>query len=203
MWWYHNVFLTALNKEIVCFHHVTKGFHGGVLTLDWPSYSCVTEWHQSACPYMQFCNEQTKTQRIFSPACTSTIYDNAVMCRRKNGTFASMCNWFQNKSRIHTFAVVWDTWHVNCYFNGASPTGSPRWSHYLQRQLACEWLHVRGRSWVAAESGDLRSRAPHISKRYIEYRANFSASARMPEVVVKMNMATSRQGFSCGKSHFW
>ena len=38
MLWYHNMFLMALGKEIVCFHHVTKGFHGGLLTLDWPSY---------------------------------------------------------------------------------------------------------------------------------------------------------------------
>ena len=43
----------ALSKEIVCIHHLTKGFPGGLLTLDWPSYSCVTAWRQSACPYGQ------------------------------------------------------------------------------------------------------------------------------------------------------
>ena len=34
----------------------------------------------------------------------------------------SMRNWFQNQSPTHTFAVDWDTWHVNwvapCQFNG-------------------------------------------------------------------------------------
>ena len=56
-----------------------------------------------------------------------------------------MCNWFQNKSPAHTFAVDWETWHCNwavpSYFNGASPTGSPRWGHCLQRHLACEGLY--------------------------------------------------------------
>ena len=56
-----------------------------------------------------------------------------------------MCNWFQNKSPTHTFAVDWDTWHGNwaapCYFNGASPTGSARWGYCLQRHLACEGLY--------------------------------------------------------------
>ena len=56
-----------------------------------------------------------------------------------------MCNWFQNKSPTHTFAVDWDTWHGNwaapCYFNGALPTGSARWDNCLQRHLACEGLY--------------------------------------------------------------
>ena len=56
-----------------------------------------------------------------------------------------MCNWFQNKSATHTFAVDWETWHCKwaapCYFNGASPTGSARWGHCLQRHLACEGLY--------------------------------------------------------------
>ena len=56
-----------------------------------------------------------------------------------------MCNWFQNKSPTHTFAVDWDTWHGNwaapCYFNGALPTGSARWGYCLQRHLACEGLY--------------------------------------------------------------
>ena len=59
-----------------------------------------------------------------------------------------MCNWFQNKSPTHTFAVDWDTWHGNwaapCYFNGASPTGSARWGYCLQRHLACEGLYSMG-----------------------------------------------------------
>ena len=58
-----------------------------------------------------------------------------------------MCNWFQNKSPTHTFAVDWDTWHGNwvapCYFNGASPTGSHRWDNCLQRHLACEGLYMQ------------------------------------------------------------
>ena len=58
-----------------------------------------------------------------------------------------MCNWFQNKSPIHTFAVDWETWHCNwampCYFNGASPTGSPRWGHCLRQHLACEGLYCQ------------------------------------------------------------
>ena len=60
--------------------------------------------------------------------------------------FASMCNWFQNKSPTHTFAVDWESWHCNwaapCYFNGASPTRSSQWGHCLQRHLACEGLYV-------------------------------------------------------------
>ena len=57
-----------------------------------------------------------------------------------------MCNWFQNKSPTHTFAVDWDTGHGNwaapCYFNGASPTDSPRWCNCLLRHLAYEGLYV-------------------------------------------------------------
>ena len=40
-----------LREEINCIHHITKGFLGGLLILYWPSYSCLTAWHQSACPY--------------------------------------------------------------------------------------------------------------------------------------------------------
>ena len=67
-----------------------------------------------------------------------------------------MCNWFQNKSPTHTFAVYWETWHCNwaalCYFNGASPTGSVRWGHCMQRHLACEGLYWLGYKMKAAES---------------------------------------------------
>ena len=68
-----------------------------------------------------------------------------------------MCNWFQNKSPTHTFAVDWDTWHGNwvapCYFNGAAPTGSHRWDNCLQRHLACEGLydtsrHIGDKNWI-------------------------------------------------------
>ena len=53
----------ALSKEIVRFHHITKGFHGGLLiTLDWPSYSCVTARCQSACP----CQSESDFNRINS-----------------------------------------------------------------------------------------------------------------------------------------
>ena len=55
----------ALSKEIICFFNLTKGFHGGLLTLDWPNYSCVTVWHHSACP----CNRGwgVRQLRIFIP----------------------------------------------------------------------------------------------------------------------------------------
>ena len=53
------------------------------------------------------------------------------------GTFASMCNCFQNKSPTFIFAVDWDTCHVN----RDAPIGSPRWGHCLQRQLAYEGLY--------------------------------------------------------------
>ena len=33
---------------------------------------------------MQFCNEQIKTQPLFSPPCASATYGSARMCRRKN-----------------------------------------------------------------------------------------------------------------------
>ena len=58
-----------------------------------------------------------------------------------------MCNWFQNKSPTHTFAVDYETWHCKwaapCYFNGASPTGSLRWGYCLQWHLACEGLYYQ------------------------------------------------------------
>ena len=45
-----------------------------------------------------------------------------------------------------TSAMDWDAWYGNwaapCYFNEASPTGSPRWGHCLQRHLACEGLYT-------------------------------------------------------------
>ena len=62
-----------------------------------------------------------------------------------------MCNWFQNKSPTHIFAVDCDTRHGNwaapCYFNGASPTGSARWGYCLQRHLACEGLYMLNNEW--------------------------------------------------------
>ena len=71
-----------------------------------------------------------------------------------------MCNWFQNKSPTHTFAVDWDTWHGNwaapCYFNGASPTGSARWGYCLQRHLACEGLYS-ARHWNASHRSPFSS----------------------------------------------
>ena len=33
---------------------------------------------------MQFCNEQIRTQPLFSPPCASATYGSARMCRRKN-----------------------------------------------------------------------------------------------------------------------
>ena len=44
MWWYRNVILMALRNKIHCIQHITKAFPSGLLTLDWPSYSCVTTW---------------------------------------------------------------------------------------------------------------------------------------------------------------
>ena len=35
---------------------------------------------------MQFCNEQIRTQPLFSPPCASATYGSARMCRRKNTT---------------------------------------------------------------------------------------------------------------------
>ena len=62
-----------------------------------------------------------------------------------------MCNWFQNKSPTHTFAVDCETWRCKwaapCYFNGASPTGSLRWGYCLQWHLACEGLYFI-RVWI-------------------------------------------------------
>ena len=34
----------ALRNKIHCIQHITKAFPSGLLTLDWPSYSCVTAW---------------------------------------------------------------------------------------------------------------------------------------------------------------
>ena len=94
-------------------------------------------------------------------------------------TFASMCNWFQNKSPTHTFAVDWDTRHGNwaapCYFNGASPTGSARWGYCLQRHLACEGLYqLIGRedpSMISAMIGGgvvkILSKSIKFSRKYI------------------------------------
>ena len=36
------IIFMALSWEIHSIHHLTKGFPGGLLTLNWPSYSCVT-----------------------------------------------------------------------------------------------------------------------------------------------------------------
>ena len=42
---------------------------------------------------MQFCNEQIRTQPLFSPPCASATYDSARMCRRKN-CYSRKSNWF-------------------------------------------------------------------------------------------------------------
>ena len=39
---------------------------------------------------MQFCNEQIRTQPLFSPPCASATYGSARMCRRKNSTFGRL-----------------------------------------------------------------------------------------------------------------
>ena len=42
---------------------------------------------------MQFCNEQIRTQPLFSPPCASATYGSARMCRRKNSTCSSYTEW--------------------------------------------------------------------------------------------------------------
>ena len=46
---------------------------------------------------MQFCNEQIRTQPLFSPPCTSATYGSARMCRRKNGV--AFGNWVTSYSQ--------------------------------------------------------------------------------------------------------
>ena len=57
-----------------------------------------------------------------------------------------MCNWFQNKSPTHTFAVDCETWHCKwaapCYFNGASPTG-----RLLSAVKSSVWRTLSNRAW--------------------------------------------------------
>ena len=44
--------------------------------------------------YMQFCNEQIRTQPLFSPPCASATYGSARMCRQKNvHTRKESCKW--------------------------------------------------------------------------------------------------------------
>ena len=41
---------------------------------------------------MQFCNEQTRAQPLFSPPCASATYGSARMSRRKNASIIWICN---------------------------------------------------------------------------------------------------------------
>ena len=57
-----------------------------------------------------------------------------------------MCNCFQNKSPTYTYlqwiGILGMLSELHQVISmGASPTGSPRWGHCLQRQLACEGLY--------------------------------------------------------------
>ena len=52
----------------------------------WSTAHCVagTRVHSIVLKNMQFCNEQIRTQPLFSPPCASATYGSARMCRRKN-----------------------------------------------------------------------------------------------------------------------
>ena len=59
----------------------------------WYSEKCLSYCHKISKWYdepvlcyrqVKVCNEQIRTLRLFSPACTSATYGSARMCRRKN-----------------------------------------------------------------------------------------------------------------------
>ena len=105
-----------------------------------------------------------------------------------------MCNWFQNKSPTHTFAVDWDTWHGNwaapCYFNGALPTGSAWWDNCLQRHLACEGLYPSGITCCGFIG-------PKYGMVFIRRRNPFLSGSHLNQTVVRRNIFT---GYDSGKT---
>ena len=50
---------------------------------------------------MQFCNEQTRAQPLFSPPCASATYGSARMSRRKNRHSLYTFYWY-----VHNFSVI-------------------------------------------------------------------------------------------------
>ena len=112
-----------------------------------------------------------------------------------------MCNWFQNKSPTHTFAVDWDTWHGNlaapCYFNGASPTGSARWGYCLQRHLACEGLYTGFSQWrpLFVDSRRQIAQSQHRS-RMCEIRMDKLSCAAQQVGIVHLYAVTEIKGLS-------
>ena len=66
---------------------------------------------------MQFCNEQIRTQPLFSPPCASATYGSARMCRRKTG-LASRSVWRPPPSYAATITtrVYYCKWTISTFF---------------------------------------------------------------------------------------
>ena len=66
---------------------------------------------------MQFCNEQIRTQPLFSPPCASATYGSARMCRQKNYDVTIMLGWAMgcwmytstdfNELTFHDYLSTW------------------------------------------------------------------------------------------------
>ena len=98
--------------------------------------------------YMQFCNEQTRSQPLFSPACPSATYGSARMCRRKNKVWDEMAYPFSN---FHSVAVEVGEWISNSisYFTGrmihCNDHNNTHWPHGpLARYVKLRVTHELG-----------------------------------------------------------
>ena len=57
---------------------------------------------------MQFCNEQIRTQPLFSPPCASATYGSARMCRRKNCTWWHQAITWNNVDILNNISVTFE-----------------------------------------------------------------------------------------------
>ena len=66
---------------------------------------------------MQFCNEQIRTQPLFSPPCASATYDVARMCRRKNCCRRNYMISHKKQPRPGRALTIWRLLHMLRHFD--------------------------------------------------------------------------------------
>ena len=78
---------------------------------------------------MQFCNEQIRTQPLFSPPCASATYGSARMCSRKNINIFQYVNIHVNLLKIiPVLEMAWHQkgdqvlWHIQISINSLRPS---------------------------------------------------------------------------------
>ena len=92
---------------------------------------------------MQFCNEQIRTQPLFSPPCASATYGSARMCRRKNKLMIQLNKIWIIREPCHNSI---DAYHIATTFftchdgSAVMPCAKFRCCHFITTRLRAKWI---------------------------------------------------------------